>query len=202
MLIQSRLVSGLNLDHWGYKVAFQSLEKVLGKWEARQEGQLSYQFRHVLQAWSAVVGPAVAVQTKPLVIQNQVLRVATSSSAWSQTLTFERQRILAKLNQQLNVPLTDISFTPGQWHTAQRHQKLFLDSQQTSLWQSHSSRTANSSIIFSNLPADPQSAFQRWAKAMQARSQSLPLCPQCHCPTPPQELERWSVCALCAAKQW
>ncbi|WP_254567846.1 DUF721 domain-containing protein [Oscillatoria sp. HE19RPO] len=47
-----------------------------------------------------------------------------------------------------------------------------------------------------------QGTFQRWAQGVQARSQGLPLCPHCGCPTPPGELDRWSVCALCAAKQW
>ncbi len=28
------------------------------------------------------------------------------------------------------------------------------------------------------------------------------LCPQCQCPTPPKELDRWSCCALCASKKW
>ncbi|NEP50291.1 MAG: DUF721 domain-containing protein, partial [Moorea sp. SIO3C2] len=32
--------------------------------------------------------------------------------------------------------------------------------------------------------------------------QNLPLCPQCKCPTPPGELQRWDVCGLCAIKQW
>jgi predicted nucleic acid-binding Zn ribbon protein len=30
----------------------------------------------------------------------------------------------------------------------------------------------------------------------------LPRCPQCQCPTPPGELERWSVCAVCATQRW
>lgn len=47
-----------------------------------------------------------------------------------------------------------------------------------------------------------QGTFERWAQGVQAQSQGLPLCPQCGCPTPPGELDRWSVCALCAAKQW
>ena len=47
-----------------------------------------------------------------------------------------------------------------------------------------------------------QGTFERWAQRVQAQSLGLPLCPQCGCPTPPGELERWSVCALCAPKQW
>jgi predicted nucleic acid-binding Zn ribbon protein len=37
---------------------------------------------------------------------------------------------------------------------------------------------------------------------MRSRSQHLPLCPTCHCPTPEGELMRWSACALCAAKRF
>ncbi len=49
----------------------------------------------------------------------------------------------------------------------------------------------------------PQAAlesFHGWARLVQQRSYSLPLCPQCHCPTPQGELQRWMVCALCATK--
>lgn len=47
-----------------------------------------------------------------------------------------------------------------------------------------------------------QGTFQRWAAGVQARSQGWPICPHCGSPTPPGELDRWSVCALCAPKQW
>jgi predicted nucleic acid-binding Zn ribbon protein len=45
-----------------------------------------------------------------------------------------------------------------------------------------------------------QAAFQKWADQIRWRSQGLPLCPQCRCPTPMGELQHWSVCALCAVK--
>ncbi|TVQ45890.1 MAG: DUF721 domain-containing protein [Gloeocapsa sp. DLM2.Bin57] len=30
----------------------------------------------------------------------------------------------------------------------------------------------------------------------------LTICPRCHCHTPVAELERWSVCAFCIAREW
>jgi predicted nucleic acid-binding Zn ribbon protein len=43
---------------------------------------------------------------------------------------------------------------------------------------------------------------QAWWQEVQERSIHLPLCSQCHCPTPPGEIDRWSCCALCATKKW
>jgi predicted nucleic acid-binding Zn ribbon protein len=37
---------------------------------------------------------------------------------------------------------------------------------------------------------------------MRSRSQQLPLCPHCQCPTPAGELERWQMCSICATKHW
>ena len=38
----------------------------------------------------------------------------------------------------------------------------------------------------------------RWRFRLNQRTPSLKICPRCHCPTPPAELDRWRLCALCA----
>lgn len=177
-----------------------SLQHVLGTLEKQDNWKKRHQFRQLLLCWSEVVGSAVAAQTRPLYVQRQVLQVATSNAAWAQNLAFERCRILEKLNARLPDQITDIRFSTAQWQSqANRDAK---SSESSILWQGHPSQI---SIAPSNRsqqppPPTPQLAFQQWAQTMRDRSRHLPICPVCHSPAPAGELQRWSVCALCAAK--
>jgi predicted nucleic acid-binding Zn ribbon protein len=185
-------------------MSFQSLNRLLKTLEQRPSPK-ERQFQRVLQAWTEIVGDCVAAQTRPLRIQQGVLQVATSSSAWAQNLVFERQRILDKLNPYLVTPLTDIRFSTAQWVTAAPAPTNPGEEQQTHLWQNHPSRFEGqiSSTDHSSADAtDAISAFQHWAKTQRSRSQQMPLCPACQCPTPSGELERWQVCAHCITKKW
>ncbi len=188
-------------------MALTSLHQMLGVLETQENWHTRRHFQAVLACWSDVVGPAVTAQTRPISIQRQVLQVATSSSAWAQNLMFERQRILAKLNGRVSSPLTDIRFSTALWKRPLRSNAAADEtSEQIKLWQAHPSRVALPETEPSRLPnpplRDPKTAFDAWAKQVQARSRQLPLCPTCHCPTPPGELQRWAVCSLCAAKGW
>jgi predicted nucleic acid-binding Zn ribbon protein len=175
--------------------------------EAQPEWRSRRQFQTLVTGWAEVVGPAVAAQTRPLGVQRQVLMVATSSAVWAQTLSFERVRLLEKLNQRLaaqppRTTLRDIRFSTAQWSAAPVTPESTSDVLAT--WQCHPSRLPQDAPPPSHQPrcANSQDAFRRWSSTIQSRSQHLPLCPACHCPTPPGELARWSVCALCAAQDW
>ncbi|GAB4378627.1 MAG: DUF721 domain-containing protein [Elainellaceae cyanobacterium] len=190
---------------------FNSLNQVLNALEKHDTWKQRQQFRQLWVCWTEVVGIAVSAQTRPLFIQRQVLQVATSSSSWAQNLAFERHRILEKLNARLPYQLTDIRFSPAQWRSSNKSDAASAESD--ILWQNHPSQLLHSSgrkkrafdpasaPAAHALPTDPQTAFQTWAAVVQARSRHLPPCPICQCPTPPGELQRWSICALCAAKQ-
>jgi predicted nucleic acid-binding Zn ribbon protein len=158
------------------------------------------------------VGQAVAAQTRPLWLTPQrVLKVATSSAVWAQNLSFERHRILAKLNAKLNFtpPLADLHFSTRQWQSAANARlDLSADVAQISPFAIPSRQRPPL-----NLPTTPggetgeaaealdvDQAFQNWSSTLKRRDRHLPLCRQCQCPTPAAELERWSVCALCAAR--
>ena len=185
-------------------MSFQSLERILGSIQEQSRWQ-EQPFQLVLKCWAEVVGAGVAAHTRPQSIQRQVLWVATSSGVWAQELSFGRQRILTKLNVHLPNPLQDIRFSTAQWQRPQNSQPDRGDPVKTDLsrthpsWVVNSPNSTNSKKVSYNNPND---AFQNWAKLMQARSRQLPLCPQCHCPTPEGELQRWKVCSICAAKQW
>ncbi len=179
------------------KMSFKSVNDILGvlqkqaKWEEQP-------FQQVCQFWAEVVGTVIAAQTQPLSIQRDVLRVATSSAAWAQNLTFSRQALLVKLNQKLSTPLVDLRFSTAGW---QRHPQK-QQTQTTVLPSEHPSYLGEVNEPHKLIVAsqDVNQVFGNWAKTRQVRSQALPLCPQCDCPTPPGELQRWGVCGFCIVK--
>jgi predicted nucleic acid-binding Zn ribbon protein len=184
-------------------MSLKSLHHVLGALQSQEGWRSRQQLQQLLACWFQVVGPAVAAQTRPISIQRRVLHVATSSSVWASNLTFERQRILEKLSAHLPYTLSDIRFSTAHW---QPYRSDSLLEAAAAIWQQHPSRVADPFAAARAktrcVDQDANSAFRHWAEAMQARSQHLPLCPSCRCPTPKGELERWSICSLCASKQW
>ncbi|MBV8885240.1 MAG: DUF721 domain-containing protein [Chroococcidiopsidaceae cyanobacterium CP_BM_RX_35] len=184
-------------------MTFKSLNRIIGTLQA-QNGWQEPPFHRLLKCWPEAVGTVVASHTRPLSIQRDVLWVATSSAVWSQELTFGRQQLLTKLNTYLPIPLADIRFSTAQW---QRPKDKGLDAgnePQTDFWREHPSLVEMPRIPkLTETPnsQNPKAAFQHWARVMQARSHGLPLCPQCQCPTPVGELQRWDVCAICVTKK-
>lgn len=162
-------------------------------------------FRQITSRWAELVGDAVALQTRPTSLQNQVLQVAVANASWAQNLMFERRRLMQKINTELSLSLRDIRFSTAQWNSSTGTNTPMNDS--LKVWQQHPSRMPDQSNpseahVLTNAVTDPREVFERWAKQVQVRSQSLPLCPQCNCPTPKGELERWSMCSLCITKRW
>lgn len=186
-------------------MSFKSLHHVLDRLETQYQPKEQRQLQAVIRCWAEVVGPVVAAQAQPASVQRGVLRVATSSSAWAQNLVFERQRILEKLNARLTTPLTDIRFSVAQMPSEAKSTSPGTEAQEQ-IWLQHPSRLPSlaqtTRVSQAAETTDPTRAFQTWAHTVRSRSQHLPLCPHCHCPTPPGELNRWNLCALCAAKRW
>lgn len=189
-------------------MSLQPLNRILSNLEKQESWRSRRQFRRILEIWPKAVGYAVARQTRPVGIQRQILQVATASSAWAQTLAFERRQILEKLNTQLPMTLVDIRFSTAQWRSQANNCTSSRSNEQRRLWQEHPSwsSTKNSTpeppFPVSLKAQDPIEAFQQWANRVQTRALHQPVCPNCHCSCPPGELKRWSVCAICAAKRW
>jgi predicted nucleic acid-binding Zn ribbon protein len=180
-------------------MSWKSVNDILGVLEQQAKWR-EEPFQLVLQCWAEIVGTAAAKHSRPLSMQRDVLRVATSSAAWAQNLTFSRRTLLNKLNTKLSVSLLDIRFSTAGW----QHSPEIVKPESTVLPREHPSYLGDSDSYHTDVQPTGQNAhqaFEFWAKTIQVRSQSLPLCPQCQCPTPPGELQRWSVCALCSAKQ-
>jgi predicted nucleic acid-binding Zn ribbon protein len=196
-------------------VTIESIRSILRSLNQGAAWQQQQEFDRLVKFWSEVVGPVVSQHARPVELRDGGLLVATSNAVWAQQLRFECPRILAKLNSQLAQPLQEIRFSPARWHqiplpaielsgsTELRHpcRRSRSDFPGVSP-QAESNPTSDPPKLRSNEPvaSTSQAAFQQWADRIQARSQGLPLCPQCFCPTPLGELQHWSVCALCAVK--
>jgi predicted nucleic acid-binding Zn ribbon protein len=179
-------------------MSFQSIQHILVALENQPEWEKPQGFRRLLACWPEIVSSKVASQTRPISISREVLWVATSSSALANTLTLQRYSLLKKLNTRLSTSLVDIRFSTAQW----QNNTQTTNPLEAATWQDHPS-----SVTYSPIPQppeckDPIAAFQQWADSIQARSQHLPLCPQCQCSTPSGEIQRWGVCGFCATQQW
>ncbi len=202
-----------------------SLNQILDRITHQPEWEGIQRLSYFIKSWSEIVGVNIANHTRPYAISRDILYVATSSSVWAQELKFKRRMLLKRLNARWSEPLVDIHFSPAQW---QKTPVLGNGYSQSELTPSHrhpssilpmssslvseeleytenidsSEATETTTVTTTDTTLRPEAAFKHWAKMMQMRSQNLPLCPQCKCPTPPGELQRWDVCGLCAIKQW
>jgi len=179
----------------------QSIQTLMNTLERSPQWQANASLRRVLALWPQLVGEAVAQHSRPTKIQRRVLQVAVSSAAWSQTLTFERSRILQKLHESLpetQSTIADLRFAAGNWHQegrrSQPHDSALINQHPSwAAWPQRSPvRPAQSAM----------SAFQQWAERKQAQLASQSQCPRCQSPCPTQEVARWGVCAVCIAHQW
>ncbi|MFY7802751.1 MAG: DUF721 domain-containing protein [Limnoraphis robusta] len=200
-VVENKISSFSDLSFFRY-ILMQSLNQVLGRLHIQLLTPEQQQFQSTLDHWAMVVGQRAIAHTRPVSINRGVLIVATSSAAWSQQLTFKRSQILRQLNQRLSNPLNDIKFSTALWHGQGNCSVSAEDAADRP--QNHPSYITDIPPSQTNAlptPVSPQTAFANWAEMIQRRSQSLPECPQCHCPTPPGELKRWSVCAMCFSQQ-
>ena len=163
--------------------------------------QASTSFRQLLACWPQLVGPAVAQHSQPNKIQKGILWVSVSSSAWAQTLTFERCRILEKLHRKIPATTADVQsirFATARWRQlSQRSQPLV-----PSKLEEHPSWVKRPLIAPQRSPKTADKAFQDWSKQVRTQWVDQSLCPKCQCPCPTQELQRWSACAICMSRSW
>ena len=185
----------------------QSLHRILGRLQSQILTPEQQQFQDLCQCWSEIVGTVASRHTRPVTWHRGVLNVATSSATWSQDLTLRRVQIIHKLHQKLLFPVQDIRFSSAGWrYQLQGDQSVSLDfstDEFSQMWQEHPSRVEiPTPKAVDEVPGrsslTPLTAYEGWANRLKQRSQPLPLCPQCHCPTPPGELSRWSVCGFCS----
>lgn len=175
----------------------QSLQALMQQLERSAQWQASASLRQVLALWPQLVGAAVAQHSQPIKIHRNCLEVSVSSSAWAQTLTFERAKILAKLHQQIPPiihEVRDVRFSTVRWRQTQQRSDLAVRSHLTAhpSWVSAPARQLRPTS-----PRNVAEAFRQWSIRKQAQLAHQSICPECQRPCPQQELQRWSICAIC-----
>ena len=179
----------------------QSLQTLIRQLERSPRWRDSVGFRRLLMLWPQIVGNAVAQHSQPSQIKRGVLHVSVSSAAWAQTLTFERLRILDKIHQQIPAIAKDIKeirFASARWQQLQRRSQP-LDTPQLT---EHPSWTRAVQISSQPTPKTAADAFHHWSQTIQTQLADQSVCPECRCPCPAQELQRWPACSICMSHHW
>ncbi|KPQ39145.1 MAG: putative RNA-binding protein [Phormidium sp. OSCR] len=183
-------------------MSFQSLDQILQALSNQLVDPKQEPLDQIITVWPDVVGEKTARFSRPVRLSNGILQVATANAVWAQQLTFARRSWLTRLNRDLDEPLRDIRLSPGLWHRdidpPQPNPEYQL-SEHPSYWGAPGPSLSSWEPVTPNsLPSSPQRAFEALLQKVAVHTHQLPLCPVCHCPTPIGELERWSVCAVCA----
>ncbi|HZG39941.1 MAG TPA: DUF721 domain-containing protein [Nodosilinea sp.] len=182
-----------------------SIHNVIHQLEQQPRWRSRGQFRQVLNQWTAVVGEGVARQAAPVRLDQDVLHVAVANPMWAQTLSLERRRILAKLNDRLNLNLHDIRFSSGDWYRQNKSAQpspaaVFSPADLPDWLRQHPSFEPRAIPVSNQRPQTPEESFDRWATLTQQLAAQQPRCPQCRCACPLGELKRWGRCSICAAQ--
>jgi predicted nucleic acid-binding Zn ribbon protein len=173
-------------------MSFDSIERIIDRLLNDPAWEKQRQYLLVRECWVKTVNSTIVQNTRLLSLDRHLLFIATPSAAWAHNLSLQRYQLLQRLNSQLPFVLADLRFSPVGWHT--NSSKL-----QVSELIEHPSQLKNTnyeSIEPAPSPT-PAASLARWLSVVAARSQFLPLCPQCQTPTPDGELDRWQVCTYC-----
>ena len=185
------------------------LPNILHSIQSRSSWQQRCQYLLIVETWSDIVGASVAKQTCPIGVYQKTLQVAVSSAVWSQALTFERLRILAKVNAKLGsantLAIADIHFSTAKWATRQQdldQLKVVAEDHPSYLPAIAKDKlTSNQHPPLKNHlkpPENASEAFDRWQEVMKLRTTQLPKCPRCDRPALTGEISRWQMCRVCA----
>ena len=157
------------------------LPNILNGIQSRTSWQQRCQYLLIVEKWSEIVGESVAKQTCPIGVYQKALQVAVSNSVWSQALTFERVRILAKVNALFGgagtLAIADIHFSTAKWATQQqtlKEQKVVAEDHPSYLPPAIANELPNRKLksnpkIKLETPKAPETAneaFQRWQDVM------------------------------------
>lgn len=194
-------------------MSFTGLPNILQNIQSRTSWQQRGQYLLIVERWPEIVGDSVAKQTCPIGVYQKALQVAVSSAVWSQALSFERLRILAKINSLLGNAgaIEDIHFSTAKWATQQqtlKERKVVAEDHPSYLPPAIANQPPNKKNLKAPTPVKviptPQppetatEAFQRWQEVMKQRTHQMPKCPRCGRPALTGEINRWQMCRVCA----
>ncbi len=174
-----------------------NLQRILQLIQQRPGWEKLKRYQEVQAAWTKAIAESLQSQTRPLGIRQHVLTIAVSSATLAQTLQLQRPKLLATLNEYLDPPLKDLRFSPLLWH-----QHLVQSPEYRASIPSPHPKPVPPVPLNSPTAKTTSEALTQWIQSLEQRSSVLQECPQCHSPSLPSELERWSTCAACARQRW
>ena len=91
------------------------LGKILENYFNREGLHHRIQEQKILDAWTVMVGDAIAEMTEPVRLRGRVLQVRVSNSVWMYELQFHKKLIIQKLNEHAGEPvIQDLWFFVGE----------------------------------------------------------------------------------------
>lgn len=178
-------------------MSFESLQGIIGKIKQQPNWETHRLYCLVVESWPEIVNAKTAKHSRPVYLARETLWVATANSVWAQTLSLQRVSILRGLNKVIPEKIKEVRFSAAKWSQTPISQVNLTSrtSHPSSLPQLEGDNFQEQNLEKSTAKA----ALSAWIKTVETRSNTLPLCPRCQSPTPPGELDRWSICAFCLA---
>ena len=178
-------------------MAFTLLNKPLESLIKQEHWTHYHRYLEVCNIWKNVVTNNTLTNTSILSINQNIVYITTSSSGWSQELSFQKYSLLKKINQQLSDnPIDKLHFSSAKW-SGKKISCSNLSEQKKKCFFSHNDSYEFDKKIITEKNQTPQEAFTGWTKVIKKRLKSFSVCPQCKRPASLHELERWSKCYLC-----
>ncbi|MGI0482761.1 DUF721 domain-containing protein [Geminocystis sp. CENA526] len=176
-------------------MTFYSIDKLLNTILAQPTWEKQRKYHQLTKCWYQVVNHKVAQHTRPISLSNDILYIATASSAWAQDLNLQRRSLMIKINRRMDFTIEDLRFASVKWY---QNNTISVDREDKS--KEHPSTIISDSSL-NLLPVDnPQEALQIWFNTIKKREQKFFTCPRCNTKCPEGELKRWGYCAICFQK--
>ena len=178
-------------------MAFTSLDKPLALVTKEKHWTHYRQYVEICSIWKNIVTHNILLNTNILSINKDIVYIATSSTGWSQELSFQKCSLLKKINQQLlYTSITKLHFSSAKW-SRKNQLNISLHEREKISFFSCREMQSTASNIYKKESQTPQSAFEKWTMNVQNQLTSFSVCPQCQRPASLHELKRWSKCYLC-----
>ncbi|NCQ03212.1 MAG: DUF721 domain-containing protein [Cyanobacteria bacterium] len=164
------------------------LKQILSQPQWDKQGR----YHELAKCWHQINNPRVIQHTRPIYFRDEVLNIATSSSAWAQDLNLQRRSLLTKINRRVESPINDLRFASAQWY--QNH-LIFMEEEDDN--KIHPSTIISESSVNVSTVDNSQEVLQSWLETIKKRALTWKTCPRCETSCPEGELKRWGCCAIC-----
>ncbi|MGD1901563.1 MAG: DciA family protein [Geitlerinemataceae cyanobacterium] len=201
---------------------FDPLAKIVDRLRPSFRSPAQQQLDAIVAIWCETFGASLADRARPIQYERGILTIAVRQSIWAQQLAAQTHPLLEQLCPHLppEIAIASLRFRvaphrlgpsapqtearepgphPSRWPNPDAPPKKQPNSQPKN--QPDNQQKKPASLAPRQPPAPPETnsldrLTERWSRRLD-RPDSRP-CPRCQCPTPPGELDRWSMCAPCA----